>query len=316
MISKNKTISRINECLSSETGLYSYSKDKEIYCPMINGLTNLCLFGMDFKDIASKNNKILLQSDLFDKNSNLFHKGLKEGVLDKTICTARNSIAALSLAHTGYDSEARRIMDALIESPLFRENHFVREYNEQGVNEEFIAHSNLWAALALSKLDYNELALKILNNLDKKGFATVDCKNWVSFSSEEEKSKEKTYFSDDLALAAIAYSNMGKNDKAKGILNYLLNGELFDSSTNLFNRNNSNDSSNTMKSTYKNALCIIALRKLEFNKEAEKSANGLIKILYDYSDNQFFQSTKDKTKVPDNSALALAALEYRQSSFL
>ena len=311
MIDKNQTLEKINECLNSKIGLYSYSKDKEIYCPMINGLTNLCLFKLGYKDLGKENNKMLLQSKLFDRENNLFYKGLKEGILDKTICAARNSIVALSLASTGHNNEAKKIMNALIQSPLFRENHFIREYKEEEINAEFIVHSNLWAILALSKLGYNKLAIKILDYLDNDGFATIDCKNWVSFSLGEEKSKEKTYFSDDLALAVIAYSNLGNSKRAKEILNSMLNGKMFDKSMNLFNRNNSESSINTLKSTYKNSLCILALKKCGFDKAAKNVTEGLIKYLYDSSDGQFFQSTKDKVKVPDNSALALIALEYR-----
>ena len=56
-----------------------------------------------------------------------------------------------------------------------------------------------------------------------------------------------------------------------------------------------------------------ALAKLGFFNELKRVQEGLVRDLYDVNERLFNQTTNDRTKVPDNSALALVALELRSS---
>jgi hypothetical protein len=51
-----------------------------------------------------------------------------------------------------------------------------------------------------------------------------------------------------------------------------------------------------------------ALGKLGYYEELVKVGEGLVRELYNYEERLFNQTTKDRTKVPDNSALASVAL--------
>ena len=249
-------------------------------CPMVFGLSSLSLSTLG-KPVQGLQDDFL-KSSSFDPSRNFFVDR------NNSVCTARNSIMAFSLFSSGLEDISKAVVDSLLGSSLFRENHFVRSSSD----ESLVVHSNLWAVLAFIQQGRVELARKIFSFLDAREFASVDC-----------KTGESKVFSDDLALAAVASWFLDERERALEILSKLRK-DFFDSEKRLFCRS----SGEKVFSTYKNAFCVMASRVCGFEQEADHVAEALVRELQDV-DGRFVQTDLDNMKLSDNTLLALVACQ-------
>jgi len=282
------------------------------YCPQVNSLVLLGLYELGYKQ-NTFGNQDLGSSSLFDKRIGLFHKRTDcSGVIlqeDFNVC--KNSIAALWLAVSGRKNEAKQIMQTLFDSAAFdsEKSLFFREFNVSSgnINKMIITQTNLWAAIALNFLG-DKRGKKILSALEQE---KLDKKEGL-FGSQNCKihSAPKTFFSDDQALAIIAYCLTKQEEKAKSLCENLLKSKLYSKKTCLFNTCYGLRSINYGKSTYKNGLCGIALGKAGFEKERKALSKAMSALLFDKRTGLFNGSNYTKTKYPDSNVLALMAIEY------
>lgn len=293
---------------------YILTQKSPLYCPQVNGLINICLSELGFSGESRENIQSFLKSSSFNTKKNLFHREVDTNgkIIVPAFNSGKNSIFALSLVETGFTKDAKKIMSLLKKSCLYNKESglFYREYNPdtQELNTLVITQTNLWIALTYAKLKMKKEAKRIMNSLekDKKNkdnnlFAGQDCRD---------KDNESRFFLDDQALAILTYIKLGEKQKAKMLMESVLNSHFYDTNSDLFNSSFSNSSVDTAKSTYKNSFLAFVLGELRYFKELKKIQKGLIKELYDSKNKLFNQTTRDSTKVPDNSALALVALEY------
>jgi len=293
---------------------YILSQENPIYCPQVNGLTNICLSEFGLFYVAKKNAQDFFNSPSFNPMRGLFHRevGSDGEIVEPSFNSCKNSVFSLGLASSMVMNEAREIMRRLEDSPAYikDEGLFGREYNPESgeLNPLLITQSNLWAALAYSSIGEDCKTSEIMHNLkgvrydSKMGlFNSQDCRCGNYFSR---------FFADDQALAALTYSKIGESGKAQRLMKSVLESKFYDKDSGLFNSSLSNSDIDETKSTYKNSLMALALGKLTYEKKLGRVQDGLVRELYDPSENLFCQTTKDQTKVPDNSALALVALEY------
>ncbi len=229
---------------------------------------------------------------------------------------------ALAFYATGKKENANETIDAMFNSPLFSERKklFFREYNNGKINSLIITQTNLWIAIVLLKLGRIKDAKELIGNLTNLNMDSV----LKMFSSHDRERGALKYrddtvhigggsryiFADDQALAIIAHSLLGENEKSGELMDNLLKSDLYDSSTGLFNRSMENGNVINVKSTYKNGLCGIALGMLGRAEQLRKLQTGMEKYLYDENSGLFNMSQTDNLKVPDNSMLALLAMEY------
>lgn len=317
-----ETIREIKRKFKTEKG-YFLSKERQIYCPQVNGLTNICLSKLGFLKESKTRSLQFLKGRSFNAKTKLFHREVdSEGkIIISEFNSGKNAIFALSLLEFKFVKDAKEIMNALIKSPLYMKKTglFFREYNSvtKKINPLIITQTNLWIALVYAKLKMKKAAKKIISSLEKMRknynnglFISQDCRNIHS---------ENRFFLDDQAIAVLVYVRLNEKLKAKNLIKATLKSPLYDIKSGLFNSSFSNSNTDKTKSTYKNSLMAFALGRLEYTKQLRQVQEGLVRELYDSKDNLFYQSTKDKTKVPDNSALALVALKYnwiKQRGFL
>jgi len=308
---KEQTLKEIERRFRTNKG-YTLSEQNPIYCPQVNGLVNICLNELGLISRAHSNCQDQLNGT-FNKEWSLFHSEVDtEGrITNVNFNSGKNAISSLALATCGLKEEANYILDALKNTGMYdsKTGLFMRELNPMNgtINPLSVTQTNFWMVLALAKLERGNEAKHILKSLegvkydDKTGlFLGQDCRFLNSKS---------VYYVDDQAIAILTYTNLGEQKKARDLLNTILESPLYDRQTGLFNSSFSDSNVDSTKSTYKNSFMAQALAKLGYSEELAKLQKGLIRELYDFEEKLFNQTTKDKTKVPDNSALALVALE-------
>jgi hypothetical protein len=302
---KNKVLLEIKRRFKTSNGYCGSWDSTDILCPQVNGLVNICLTELGFEKETEKNLRTFLQSPSFDKKTGLFYRevDLDGNVVVPNFNVCKNAVFALSLAPY-FSDEAKIILGNLKNSPayLVKSKLYGREFNTFQVNPLIITQSNLWMALAYSKLGLNKETEQIVHALEKNRFQqglfnSQDCRG------TDYKTK---FFLDDQALAILAYIELGQQEKAKQIIGTTINN-FYDSKMGLFN----SSTDDNVKSTYKNSLMAQSLAKLDYKEELINLQKGLVRELYDSKERLFNQTTIDSTKVPDNSALALVTLNYR-----
>lgn len=296
--------------------LYKLEKNKNIFCSHINSVVNIGLAELGHIETVKKNLKKLTKSKLYSKSDGLFYREINDNseILNSNLNTCKNSLVALALIAGKENLLAKRIVESLYKSSLFDKNLglFYMEVNlkNNSVNSSIITHSNLLFAIALLKLQRIEEANQIICKLEQLSFdknnnlfASTDCK-------PEFKKNEMDFFSDDQALAIIAYNLIGEKRKAENLLNQTLNSPLYDKKTGLFNRNFNRQKINKTKTSYKNGLMGIALGAMGYKEELTKLQKSIIELLYNKQESLFNFSDSDTTKIPDNSILALLAINF------
>lgn len=309
-----QTLEEIKKRFKTDIGYVgNWDGDNSMYCPQVNGLVNICFNRLGFNILSIENSQFFLESTTFDKKRGLFYSAvnLESKIIAPYFNAGKNAIFALGLALNGLIDQAEDILKKLRESPLYlkEEGLYAREINlDTGeVNPLLITQSNLWIALAYSSIGQNGEATKIMRSLEKVKY-DQDCGLFNSQDARNRMSK-KRFFADDQALGILVYNQIGEKQKARDLTEAVLNSSLYDRQSGLFNSSFSSDDIDTTKSTYKNSLMAQALGKLGHSEELAKVKKGLVRELYDSEERLFNQTTKDKTKVPDNSALALVTLE-------
>tara|TARA_Y100000310_G_scaffold200877_1_gene200948 strand:- start:4683 stop:5633 length:951 start_codon:yes stop_codon:yes gene_type:complete len=309
-----QTLEEINKRFNTENG-FIVSDENLVYCPQVNGVTNLCLNDLGFREEAQNNSRKFLDSPSFDDRSGLFYRevDLQGKIVNPAFSTCKNAMFSLGLLSIGFTDEATEILDKLKSSSLYQDGRrlYGLDYDSltNNVNPLLITHSNLSVALANISIGRNNEAREIIGNLEDKRynqdeglFDSQDCRN---------DDYDKKFFVDDQALAILVYERLSETHKAENLAKSVLNSPLYDSKSGLFNRSFSRRGTDTTKSTYKNGLIAQAFGKLGYSEELKGIQEGLIRELYDPNERLFNHSSRDKTKIPDNSALALVALEYR-----
>lgn len=295
-------------------GLYSTTSEEKLFCLHVNGLINVCLAELGLIRVAKTNIRVLLSSPLYDPNKGLFYGEMKDKEKLKSVYfnACKNSIMALALFSAGYIDYAKRILNSLKASPLYdiESGLFKKEYNPftNQVNPLFLTQTNLWVALALIQVGKKNEAENILNSLEK---CKLNSERGLFFSQDCRFPDSKpAFYIDDQALAILAYLNLGKRDSAKKLIQSVFNSPLYDQETGLFNSSFSEDSVNRAKSTYKNSLMGFALGRLDLSKQLSRLQKKIIALLYDPDSELFKKSTNDETKIPDNSILAITAINF------
>jgi len=307
-----QTLQEIEKRFKTERG-YILSSDSPIYCPQVNGLTNICLSELGLSNKSRENSQKFLESASYNHTKGLFYRevDLEGRVVVPAFNTCKNSIFALSLAANRLNEEAEKIMDSL-KLPLYLKEQglFGREYNPETneANPLIITQSNLWAALAYIKVGRLKEAKDLIKNLENKRYSQ-DCRLFDSQDCRGD-SYQKRFFLDDQALGVLTYLEIGQEKKAKKLMQAILNSPLYDAKSDLFNSSFLDLDIDRTKSTYKNSLMAFALGRLGYNKQLKRIQVGLVRELYNPNERLFDQTTRDKTKVPDNSTLALVAIEY------
>lgn len=307
-----ETLNKIRKFETAKGFVGSFNNDG-IFCPQVNGLANLCLKELGFANEAKKNTLNFLKSSSFDKKEGLFHREVNTSgeIIAPYFNVGKNAIFALNLASNGFMKEAKRILEKLKISPAYLKNKglYLREYKEETgeVNSLLLTQTNLWIALAYLAIEKNEEAKETIRALEEERYEQ-DCGLFYSQDCRDQKSEER-FFIDDQALAIILYYLLGKTRKAKNLMKAVLNSPFYDYKEGLFNSSFSDSDTDTTKSTYKNSIMAQALAQARLFSKLIKLQKGLIKKLYDSEEKLFNQTTKDKTKVPDNSLLALVALQ-------
>jgi len=310
-----RTLREIEKKFKKSNGYVGqWDGNNSIYCPQVNGLINICLMDLGFLEKARINSKRFLNSPSFDVKRGLFFRevGLGGDVVVSKFNTCKNATQVLSLAACRFTKEANKLMDNLQSSPLFFSDHdlFGREYDPDtnGVNSLLITQSNLWVALAYLSLGRRVEAKNIIKSLESERYST-NCRLFNSQDCRGDNYLER-FFADDQALAILVYLELGEFDKAKDLAEATLKSSLYDLESGLFNSSFYGSDTDTTKSTYKNSLMAKALWRVGYRDEVRRIQEGLIRELYDANEGLFNQTTKDSTKVPDNSMLALVALGY------
>ena len=311
-----QTLDEIDKRFKKEPG-YILSDDNPIYCPRVNGLTNICLSELGLNNKAEQNTLNFFKGAAFDRDTGLYHSetDFRGNIVNPNLNSCINSIYSLSLCATGLKGDAKELMENLKESPVYsKSNGFGREYDPDTMetNNHFITQSNLWAALAYNSISDINMVEETMDRIEdikydsKRGlFNSLDCKD---------DDYNFRYFMDDQAIAILAYIKTGERDKADKLAERVLGSGLYDRSTGLFNSSFSDGGIDTTKSTYKNSFMAFALGCLGKVKELKDIQKGLVRYLYDHEEKLFNQTTRDPIKVPDNSALALVVLEYENLS--
>ena len=305
-------------------GLYKTTENDTSICPHVNALVNIGLAELGFSEEAANNIASLLKSGLYDQKHKLFYReiGAGEEIMNSNFNVCKNALMVLALYAVGRKEDANECIDAMFNSPLFdaEKKLFFREYNGKKINSLIITQTNLWTAIALSKINRKAEAERLVSNLadlnlngDSGMFFSHDCESGALKYRDDTVhigSGSRYIFADDQALAVIIYHMLGENQKAKELMDNLLKSDLYDISTGLFNRSMESGDVVAVKSTYKNSLCGIALGMLGRAEQLKKLQAGLEKYLYDESSGLFNMSQTDNLKIPDNSMLALLAIEY------
>ncbi|MEI6731628.1 MAG: hypothetical protein WCK90_03015 [archaeon] len=308
-----QTLKEIQSRFATSNG-YILSVENPIYCPQVNGLTNVCLTELGFSSLSQKNLENFLVSSAYKADSNLFYREVSEDgkILTPAINVCKNASVALAFGVNQCYQRANMIMNALERSPvnLISQGLFGREYNPETnkVNSMVLTQSNLWSALAYISAGRIEKSRQIMRNLERVRydaqvgfFNSQDCRD---------NSSHPRFFIDDQALAILTYLKMGEKNKAKELTESVIKSLFYDPSSGLFNSSFYGLEVDRTKSTYKNSLMAFALGSMGYDCELKNVQKGLIRELYDSKERLFKQSTRDSTLVPDNSALALVALEY------
>lgn len=306
-------------------GLYRLKPNEDLFCIHVNGIVNVGLAEFSDKKISINIDNVLA-SNLFSRSENLFIREIN-GRNEITIFTfnvCKNALAVLSLIADNRIELAKNVISTLYNSPLFNKESglFYREMNSitKKINGLILSQTNLWIVIALSKLQDIEKATQLMKSIEKSlfdqdvgMFFSQDCElASMEIGNTSVGSASKTFFSDDQALAAIAYDCIGLQDRGRVVLEKTLHSGLYDQKIGMFNRNISPGNVDLAKTTYKNSLLCIALSKLGFKDESRKVQDGLINILFDKNKSLFNFSDIDSTKIPDNSMLALIALSEDQ----
>jgi len=292
---------------------------------------NIGLVEFGYAERAHKNFDEIIQSKLFSQEHNLFYREIDSNniIINDYFNTCKNALAILALIAVNNKFLAEKVVNALYDSPLFNKKIelFAREFNlkNKTIKPLIITQSNLWLALALIKLQQTNKAKKIIRELEKLNFdseinlfISQDCERKVEISIADNDydvqttpDENKKYFSDDQALAIIVYKFLNEEEKAKRLSESVINSELYDNKTGLFNRNFDKTETNKTKTSYKNGLMGIALGMMGYEKELDKLNNSMINMLYDKNESLFNFSDSDLTKVPDNSFLALLSIGFK-----
>jgi len=298
-------------------GAYTYvdKNNKEVYCPHVNGLVSILFAELGNSEKSSKILDSLISSQIYHEENGLFYR---QATTDGNIVApyfnvCKNSIMALAFYASGRKEEALKIMRTLKSSPAFDKNSglFYREYKDETHNPLIVTQTNLWAALAYAKLGYASYADEIMRSLELKKQDRFNRDLFRSPNCEDIDSVEE-FHADDQALAAIVYKTLGHEHKARFILNRLIESPMYDPFTGLYSRSWLYEKVDETKSTYKNALIGLAFAKLGFSKELNRLRKSLVDVLYDKDAGLFSMSDTNPEKIPDNSALAVMALDYER----
>jgi hypothetical protein len=208
------------------------------------------------------------------------------------------------MCSTGLHNDGARILDSLKESPVYDpvSGLYHREYNPitSEVNQKIIIQSNLWMAIAQNRAGRNNEAKQLMGALEEKRsgglFISEECLN---------PTRDPGIFSDDQALASIAYLGFGDTAKAENIMHRIISSPLY-RTDGLFSRKMTGRDVDETISTYKNGLAAIALTKLRHFAHASRIINGL-EGLYDKQVGLYRQTNHDTIFSPDNNLLALVA---------
>ncbi len=281
---RETVLKTIEERFKGPYGYIGNWDGREIYCPQVNGLMNLSLRALGYTEAARANTQASLNFPAYQHG--LFSPIDLEGrVLDQSFNTCKNAVAALNLAAHGFRDEAARVLDNL--KPLDGTPLYGRDKDDDTV----ITQSNLWVALAAAALgrDARPIMRSLEQRLDHGLFWSKDCR---------ENAYAPRAFLDDQALAIMVYDVIGERDRAEELATRVLESPLGHYWSSL-----TPDGVGAVKSTYKNSLLAIAFHRIGY--PTAQLREGLLKL---YEDGLFRQTTRDATKVPDNSALALVAL--------
>jgi hypothetical protein len=311
---REQTLREIEREFKTDIGYVGHwDGNTSLYCPQVNGLVNICLNELGLS--TQVDSQRFLESPSFDREKGLFYREVDTDgkIVVPSFNTCKNAVYALNLASNGLTGDAENILRNLKKLPLYFQDKglYGREYNPETeeVNSLIITQSNLWVALAYSSIGQNKEGREIVRSLETIRYSK-DCGLFNSQDCRDTNYHER-FFADDQALAIIAYSQLGENEKAKRLTEAVLESSLYEGQTGLFNSSFSGSDIDTTKSTYKNSFMAKALAKLGYVEELAELQKGLVRELYDFEKKLFNQTTRDKTKVPDNSALALVALEYK-----
>lgn len=306
-------------------GLYKNTKDKNIFCIHINSIVNIGLSELGYNDLVLENIEKIIESPLFSKKDKLFYREINEKgeVINSNFNTCKNALAVLSLIACNKKSTAKKIVEALYKSSLFnnKNNLFYREFNSinKFLNPLIVVQTNLWMVIALAKLEKFSEAQKIIKALEHSNFNkeenlffSLDCETELETLTQKIHIKEETknYFSDDQGLAVIAYKLLKEESKAKNLLEKVLNSNLYDKQTGLFNRSFNSKKIDKTKTSYKNGILGVVLGMMKYEKELDILQESVMKIFYDPKEFLFNFSEKDFTKIPDNSILSLLATNF------
>lgn len=275
-------------------------------------VNSLVCIGLAELDMELSANKLAQNINKFRHRSSFFKSlDINKDSYSNVINTCKTALACLALIAVGRKIEAERTIKELFSSPLFdaKMGLFMREYEDKRINPLIITQSNLWLALALFKCGKIKQAKKLLEHLDKISFDNI--KNlYVSSDCESDSSHgTKVYYSDDQALGIIVNLANGNTLKAELLLKGTMSNGLYDTESGLFFRNIDALGINKEKTSYKNGLWGIALGMLNENALLLKLQKGLTRF-QDKNDKLFYFSDLRKQKIPDNSMLALMALNY------
>lgn len=310
-----KTVKELKTRFNTPEGFIGSFDNPKIFCPHVNGLTSICLEELGHLKEAKNSTIRFLNSNSYNEEQGLFYREVDTSgkIIVSEFNCCKNAIFAINLFINGFEEEAKKILENIIASPLLNPENklFFREYNSKNnkVSPLILTQTNLWASWTYIYLNKHSEAKKIIKSLEK---ARYD-KNMKLFSSQDcrDLNSKTRFFLDDQAIAILVYLKLGQKSKAKKLMKGILGSSFKDENSGLFNSSFSEVDVDNTKSSYKNSFMAFALGKLGFKKELKYLQKSLIGELYDSSEGLFNQTTKDKIKIPDNSALALCAIEYK-----
>lgn len=299
-------------------GLYKTGPTNPVFCPHVNALINIGLVELGLARQAQLNVWSLFKSGLHDWRYHLFYREINEKgeLTNSSLNACKNALVALTLYATGEIERSNLVVDAIFNSPLLDKEKglLIREFGPSGryINRLLITQTNLWAVIALWKLQRQEQAKQLFCNLVELSFDAT----FGLFSSQDcsvEVCLKREFLSDDQALAVIAYCLMGQREEAETLMATMIANGFFNPCTGLFARSLSSQGSvSPASTTYKNGLCGIALGMLQQEEHLAMLQQGLRQHLYDQEAELFNLSVVDKAAMLDNSILALLALEFNE----
>lgn len=294
-------------------GLYRTTQVRDRFCVHVNALMAISFASLGMPERAKNIADTLLQSKLYNAETHLFHReiALDHTITDEHFNVCKNALVAIALAVTGKKKVAREVITALHTSPLYDHPSglFHRQFSPSTgeVNRRIVAQTNLWMVMSSWLVGMHNEARELVRSLE---IHMLDRESGLFFSQdgEAENPAPRSFYSDDQALAVIAYVLMNDRKRASQVMNRLLESELYDEQSGLFYRDITQGKVNRTITAYKNALCGIALGMTHRDAELARLQLSLVKKLYDLQANLFQFSDHKEEYIPDNSLLALVAI--------